>query len=56
MEELFSIDCEKAVKIMVKRKGDEGQWMMPQLFLVLVLTAWWTKLAEQVTKMASWWI
>lgn len=36
VEELFSIDHEKDVKIMVKRKVDEGGWMMPQLFLVLV--------------------
>lgn len=43
---------------MVKRKGGEGEWMMPQLFLVLVHSrrAQWTKLAEQVTKMAFWWI
>ena len=40
VEELFSIDHEKAVKIRVKRKGGEGEWMMPQLCLVLVLTAW----------------
>lgn len=43
---------------MVKRKGGEGEWMMPQLFLVLVHSprAQWTKLAEQVTKMVFWWI
>lgn len=56
VEELYSIDHEKDVKIMVKRKGGKGEWMMPRLFLVLVLTSWWRKLVEQVTEMVSWWI
>lgn len=36
VEELFSIDHEKDGKIMVKRKVSEGEWMMSQLFLVLI--------------------
>lgn len=36
MEELFSIDHEKDVKVMVQRKGGEGEWMMPPLYLDLV--------------------